>query len=329
MRNLIFIISLIISFASVAFAQPREQRSVLFHWENDSLASIAGESTDENYTNGLRLDIGSPGEHRWADHVESLYCGAFHLCGGKAKRTQVVSYGFTHQFYTPARIQIAAPQPRDRPWAGLMYLSATLQLNDGGNKQHAFEGKLGILGQGAGAQYVQSRWHQFIGYDVEPLGWHNQLKNEPLVNLLYTYNRRIPIGENDHADAILSPGFALGTLTTYSTLGATFRLGHHLSGFPVKPIAEREIDRPRLEFYVMGGADARYVLNNATLDGGFFHNGPSVDRKNFVRDLRLGWSVRYGSFRLTYNLVMRSPEFVSRRDVNQNFHSLGVGWEPR
>jgi hypothetical protein len=166
---------------------------------------------------------------------------------------------------------------------------------------------------------------------VEPLGWHNQLKNEPLVNLHYTYNRRFAAGAGDHLDAIVSPGLALGTLTTFPSLGATVRLGHNLTGFPVKPIGAAFVSsaRPRTEFYVMGGADARYVLNNATLDGGFFNEGPSVDRINFVRDFRIGWSARYESFRLTYNLVIRSPEFESRRDVHQNFHSLGIGWEPR
>lgn len=327
MRKLI----LMVLFAGVALGQDRQQRSVLFHWENDSLGSIAGQSTDENYTNGLRLDIGSPGEHAWARHLESLYCGAFGLCGEKDRRLPLVSYGFTHQFYTPARIQLSAPQPRDRQWAGVMYLSGTLELNDGELKQHVFEGRIGILGQGAGAQYLQSRWHQFIGYPVQPAGWHNQLKNEPLINVQYTYNRRFAFDSNQHADAIVSPGVTLGTLTTYPSLGATVRIGHQISGFPVKPIgvAAHATERPSLEFYLMGGADGRFVVNNATLDGGFFNDGPKVDRKSFVRDLRVGWSIRYESLRITYNLVMRSPEFSTRRNVNQNFHSLGIGWEPR
>jgi lipid A 3-O-deacylase len=171
MRKLALVTAFALAFADVAFSQGRSQRSVLFHWENDSLGSIAGEATDENYTNGLRLDIGSPGPHRWADGIESLYRRTFGVCSGEDRCKQVVSYGFTHQFYTPRRIQDPRPQPRERPWAGLMYLSATLRLNDGENQQHVLEGQLGILGQGAGAQYLQSRWHQAISYPVEPLAW--------------------------------------------------------------------------------------------------------------------------------------------------------------
>jgi hypothetical protein len=318
---------LILAFAGTALAQTRQPRSFLFRWENDSFGFLTGESTDENYTNGLRFDLGSPGEHAWAKHVEKLYC-LTSLCGDEAGRTRVVSYGFTHQFYTPARIDIVSRRP-DRPWAGVMFASATLRLNDGTNTQHLLEGQLGILGQAAGAHYLQSRWHQFIGYDVQPIGWPKQLRNEPIVNFLYNYNRRFPVGSGDHADVIVTPGFALGTLTTYPALGATVRIGHNITGFPVTPIQEvaQFAARPKVEMYALAGADVRYVINNATLDGGFFRDGPSVHRDNLVHDLRMGGSMRYRSFRLTYTIVKRSSEFTERRS-EQTFHSVAIGYEP-
>jgi hypothetical protein len=318
---------LILAFAGTALAQIPERRSVLFRWENDSFGFLTGNSTDENYTNGLRFDVGSPGEHAWARRVEELYCRTS-LCGDAAGRTRVVSYGFTHQFYTPARIDIVSRRI-DRPWAGVMFASATLRLNDGPNTQHLIEGQLGILGQAAGAHYLQSRWHQLIGYDVQPVGWPKQLRNEPIVNVLYGYNRRFPVGSNDHADIIVSPGLALGTLTSYPAMGATVRFGHNVVGFPVNPIEKTAfaVARPSFEIYALAGADARYVLNNATLDGGFFRDGPSVNRTNFVHDLRMGGSMRIHSFRFTYTIVKRSAEFTERRSA-QTFHSFAFGFEP-
>jgi len=318
---------LALCFAGTAVAQTREPRSVLLRWENDSFGFLTGQSSDENYTNGLRLDVGSPGEHRWAQAVENLYCRT-PLCDDDSERTRIVSYAFTHQFYTPQRIEIISRRP-DRPWAGLMFASATLKLNEGRNTQHLFEGQLGILGQAAGAHYIQSRWHQLIGYDVEPVGWTRQLRNEPIANVVYAYNRRIPVGSSNRADVILTPGFSLGTLTTYPAMGATVRIGRNLEGFPIGPIEKTATygPRPKVEVYALAGADARYVLNNATLDGGFFRDGPSVDRKNLVHDLKVGGSLRIQSLRLSYTIVQRSPEFTVRPD-SQVFHSFALGFEP-
>jgi len=300
----------------------------MFRWENDSVGFLTGESSDENYTNGLRFDVGSSGDPRWAQGLERLYCPTS-LCGDPAHRKRVASCGFSHQFYTPIRIEVISRHP-DRPWAGVMYGSATLHLNDGENTQHVLEGQVGILGQAAGAHYIQSRWHQFIGYDHQPVGWTRQLRNEPILNTLYTYHRRILLLE-DRADVIASPGFAFGTLTTYPAIGATLRAGHNVRGFGIGPINAFALDataRPKLKAYALIGADARYVLNNATLDGGFFRDGPSVTRKPFVRDYRVGASMRYRSLRLSYTVVNRTPEFTERRD-SQTFHSFAIGYEPK
>ncbi|HEX6639594.1 MAG TPA: lipid A deacylase LpxR family protein [Thermoanaerobaculia bacterium] len=212
------------------------------------------------------------------------------------------------------------------------------------NHQHALEGQLGILGQGAGAQYVQSKWHQLISSPNDPAGWHHQLKNEPIVNVAYGYSRRFHGKRIPYADAIVNPGFSLGTLTTYPSLGGTVRVGWHPTGFPTPilpqaivgldsqrqriQVAPREF---RTEFYLMAGADARYVLHNSTLDGGFLRDGPSVDRTPFVRDVRLGFSGRLDSFRISYNYVMRGAEFTPPplRDGKHNYHSLAIAWEPR
>lgn len=320
----------------IAASAAAEQRPVIFYWENDSFRSAWGGGTDNDYTNGLRLMVGGAKQRKWSNAVETFHCTRLKLCRTMPTIDRSISYGFTHQFYTPRRITVARPQPLDRPWAGYMYASAMLQLTDGENEQHVFEGQLGILGQGAGAQYVQTRWHQFIGSPNDPAGWHNQVKNEPVANLLYTYNYLHRIGKGNHADVMVSPGFMLGTLQTYPAVGATVRLGRNISGFSFLqlPAARGNDDgepRPRWEGYFMGGADARYVVHNATLDGGFFNNdGPSVDREPLVHDLRAGFSVRRDSLRLSYNFVTRGREFATPPGgpSTHRFHSLALSWEP-
>jgi lipid A 3-O-deacylase len=332
MRQLVLAL---VVFACTSSAIPA-QRSVLFYWENDSFGSPLGRATDTDYTNGLRVVIGTAVEPRWGPMIRKL---CERVDDGCAKLASTSAYGFTHQFYTPQRITFARPQPRDRPWAGTMYLSAHMTLSDE-NHQHSLEGELGILGQGAGAQYVQSKWHQLISSPNDPAGWHHQLKNEPIVNVVYGYSRRFHSERVPYADAIVNPGFSLGTLTTYPSLGGTVRAGWHPSGFPTpilphgifgeEPVTQRR-SAFRTELYLMAGADVRYVLHNSTLDGGFLRDGPSVQRTPLVRDLRLGFSGRLDSFRVTYNYVMRGEEFTPPplRDGKHNYHSLAIAWEPR
>lgn len=336
MRSILLALALL---ATPLFAQPRP---VLFYWENDSIGSPLGRASDDDYTNGLRLAVGTNGEPLWAYKVRGFCERVQTGCGSFVSNS---AYGFTHQFYTPRNIVRVAAQPRDRPWAGYMYLSASLQLSDE-NRQHAIEGQLGILGQGAGAQYVQTKWHQLIGASTDPAGWRNQLKNEPVANLLYSYSRRIHSDHVKWADAIVTPGFMLGTLATYPSLSGTVRAGWHPVGFPIPILPERvappdgKVSRDtsaqatrdfRTELYAMAGADVRYIVHNSTLDGGFFRDGPSVDRTPLVHDFRLGFSGRLDSFRISYNYVMRSKEFTPPpgRDGNHNYHSLAIGWEPR
>lgn len=160
------------------------------------------------------------------------------------------------------------------------------------------------------------------------------------------YTRRDPA----IVDAFVNPGFAVGALVTYPSLGGTVRAGWHPSGFPTLPIQPQAVPMEaaldgaalpptvavpsspfRTELYVMAGADVRYVLHNSTLDGGFFRDGPSVDRTPLVHDLRLGFSGRVDTFRVTYSYVKRSNEFAPPpgRDGKHNFHSLAISWDPR
>lgn len=74
------------------------------------------------------------------------------------------------------------------------------------------------------------------------------------------------------------------------------------------------------------------MLHNATLDGGTFRDGPSVDRERFVYDRRIGVSGRLHNFRLTYTLVRRAQEFTpppGAKGGAHNYNVLFLAWEPQ
>jgi hypothetical protein len=333
------IVMLFIMLSVPAGAASLFKRPIQAYWEND--IGIVSESSDKYYTNGLRLNIGlndrdgaPPG---WATEFRTWYCDeekiGLNLCRRMNGGVESASVSLANVFYTPADITIARPQPLDRPWAGYMYAAGTVQITDGDGKreQHTIEAQLGILGPGAGGRTLQTWWHDVINDPDTPSGWHHQLRNEPVLNFIYTQSSRFG---GSSADVILSRGASVGTLMVYPMARVTARLGKNITGFPVMPIAAtaaRTGEREPFEAYLLVGAEGRYVLHNALLDGGFFNDGPSVKKTNFVHDTLAGASIRFHSFRLTYNFVRRSEEFTPppfRRHGRHAVNSLFIAYEP-
>jgi len=328
MRKLIIITTAF--FIAVSAAAQRPQT---LYWENDNFG--VGRKSDRFYTNGVRyVSMFSDGtiDWRWPKRLRDSIWRRF---GNGAQPVESVGIVFGQNFYTPQNITIAAPQPLDRPWAGVLYTGLTEVITDADRKlSHTFELQIGILGPGAGAQRTQRFVHNNLGFsNNDPRGWRNQLKNEPILELYYQQMRRYAIKE-EIFDFVPSAGVLLGSPQTNVSTGGTVRLGYHISGLPVGTIitAASGTSSEPLEAYVFIGGEARYVPFNATLDGGLFNDGPqAVGPKRFVTDFRRGASVRWHWARLTYTVVDRSKEFdvPAGAIATQRFGSIAFTIEPR
>lgn len=331
MRKLLATTTLLIALATVAQAASDWFNAETIYWENDNFG--IGRKTDRFYTNGVRLSLLLSDDHtpRQASEFRRWFCG--HGWCGTNQQIESASLLFGQNFYTPENITIAAPQPNDRPWAGWLYAGVGETISDVDQRtQHEFELQLGILGPGAGAGATQKFVHNRLHFsNNHPEGWPNQLKNEPTLNLMYCQSRRYG---NDTFDAVPEFGGMLGTVQTYTNAGATVRFGYHISGFPVALIPTSAAPQTlpyKWEVYVFAGGDGRWVPFNATLDGGFFRNGPKAnDPKRFVDDMRIGASGRYRWFRVTYSVVGRSKEFAVQPGhvARQRFGSYALTIEP-
>jgi hypothetical protein len=286
--------------------------------ENDALAAFSG--SDEFYTNGLRFawlrNSAVTQNPEWVDRFTNWWCSS-PLCPD-AVPDAGYGHAFGQNFYTPASITVVELIPDDRPYAGYLYYSWLVNVRSDTDEdpeltrpvQNLFELQLGLVGPEAGGEFVQREFHQLIG-DDEPLGWDNQLRNEPVLNLVYLWRKRIG---NRSFDVIPHWGGALGNAATYVNAGATVRIGWNLTGFPALVIAptvagvgrERET---RHELYGFVGADGRAVAHNIFLDGNTFTDSHSVDKEPWVYDLKAGISYRYKGWRFDYTFVRRSKEF--------------------
>ena len=124
-----------------------------------------------------------------------------------------------------------------------------------------------------------------------PMGWGNQLKNEPGVALFYERKwrrMRTPLPDMPLFEIDMTPhiGGSVGNVFTYGAVGATFRIGRDLGvdyGPPrIRPglAGSLHVDPPldRYAYYAFFGFEGRAVARDITLDGNTFARSHSVNR---------------------------------------------------
>ena len=109
-----------------------------------------------------------------------------------------------------------------------------------------------------------------------------------------------PDGAAQKADVIVHYGGSVGNLTSFANAGVEFRYGRGLPdnfGSAVALAIGENTAPSRLRFYTRRlpihgfiALDARYVLNDVTLDGNTWRNRVSVERKDFVADIGVGFA---------------------------------------
>ncbi|MGE0117908.1 MAG: lipid A deacylase LpxR family protein [Dongiaceae bacterium] len=306
--------------------------------ENDSLFF----DSDDHYTQGLRLGWLGPDVadgSGWNAPFDALadLLPVFGAAESERSRRYALSTG--QSFFTPSVISADPPDPTDRPYAGWLYLGASLlQDTDRRGLEH-LELQLGVVGPAALGEPVQSFWHAHIA-GAEPEGWDSQLENEPGLVLSYERKWRLALAGDGRAGVDLIPelGASLGNVFTYGEAGLLLRFGRNLEAdygpARIRPALSGTdyFNRDYLdgEFGLYGflGAQGRAVGRNIFLDGNSFRSGPSVDREPLVADLQAGLSLFWGGgARLDVSVVHRTEEFEGQRGADMiGVVSFAAGW---
>lgn len=329
----IVLLALLAVLAPAVGAQPRPPQGSEFQLfvENDMLAR-----TDRYYTNGIKFGGGAPFELLQLPATELLKRLA--PDGGRAIHLGLF---LGQNLYTPKSIKISQAQPLDRPWAAWLYLGGVAQRAKE-NRLDTVEIDLGLVGPSALGREIQAGWHRLIGAP-QPMGWHNQIGNEPAFLVSYLGKSKRPLGDMAGLDLELIPhgGATLGTVLTLARAGGLLRLGRHMTGFGPDTIEpggamlqnmRRDIESGRahgLEWYLFAGLDHRLVAHNIFLDGTVFRDGPSVRHRPHVYDLTAGLSLRIDAVRISVTRVRRSEEFftAASNGGRQTFDSVNLGIE--
>lgn len=195
--------------------------------ENDVFAG-----TDIHYTNSL--EIGAM-RHRvdldrlpfWGRALARKILESGSFCSGGCQVNEGWSIG--HTIYTPENLTVSRLIRNDRPYAAwLRYTSQFQVVNE--EHVHDFRGSLGLVGEAALGDEIQSGLHEIID-SAEPRGWDNQLDNEPVVQLTYRYRYRPfeAFADEDRTNRIFDvfphATGTLGNAFVYGGVGGTLRLG--------------------------------------------------------------------------------------------------------
>jgi hypothetical protein len=186
------------------------------YYENDFFTG-----KDRDYTQGI--------------YIEKVHPGISHFFLTKLlwrPRNSVLKYGLAieQDAYTPNYIDRTAIQYGDRPYAAALMAKTFITAIDPGRKQRITTIlSTGVIGPWAGGEQMQRTIHHWIHYTT-PVGWHNQLSNDLVLNYQLNYEKELLPAVNGVSLSSYSV-IRAGTLSDKLTTGFSLMAGHFNSAF--------------------------------------------------------------------------------------------------
>ena len=238
---------------------------------------------------------------------------------------------------TPNDICKTEYQPEDYHYAGALFITHTLfSYNE--EKKYNFQTEIlgGIRGPGTHAGGTQKTIHRWIGYQ-EPMGWDNQLKTIPLLNISFTVEKQV-YGLNNFLEVIGGAQAAAGTMLDAVTIYPLIRIGKmtpYFNGFFSHYASSHSSGKKvKTQFYFTAKPKISFVAHNALFQGRTA-NTPVITTKEPVAELQLnhvlpefefGIMIVHGNFSMGYTQTHSSPYVEGLYDHNVGNLSIYISW---
>lgn len=332
--------------AAAQAAYPPQETVHFGTFENDMFFHI-----DRYYTNGVQLSAKSALDQRGevARKLTRRAC-AWLGCEQDVLLTSQTSYG--QLMYTPPDITIRAPQPNQRPWAGLLYVEQAYSfLSPDVRTLTTLTAQVGVTGPASLSEQAQKLFHRVLDRPL-PQGWDNQTGAS--LGLMASVERRSALDalstELGHDVRLNTAGYwrvAAGNIMTYAAGGIAVVIGKDLPAVSPPPpgignkLSGQGFGPTRclatwLQCTAFGIVETRLMARNVFLDGRLLHDDPSVKRRNLVTDLMLGMrfdfpntrSEHHGPWFIQIKATRRTSEFRSSIPVPRHrFAAVTIGTE--
>ncbi|RZI82837.1 MAG: lipid A deacylase LpxR family protein [Rubrivivax sp.] len=325
--------------------EDRDDSAALQGWalvfENDLLGPSTAQ--DRWFTNGLQLATAFQAgrEPAWLKPVLPLgrWLAATPCQTPACGVALTASLG--QNIYTPSHIEVATPQPADRPWAGWLYGGIGLSVLQA-HRHQALALKLGPTGPASLAEGTQHFAHCCLSSsEKRPRGWQHQLR--PRLGVQFSY-----LSTHNHQGM-----GSWGWQTAWGgTLGnvRTMLVGAAALTWSIEPVApthpmdggldEGEFFTPDFSAQAMDGSwmsslrrtvfyghvQASAVAYNVFLEGRTYAGHSQITPVRGVATSTIGLSVPFGEqgrHKLNIAWKRRTPEFKVQGSDNRN---LSQSW---
>ena len=303
-------------------AEPQADPTSIWTLQDENSSITTSRVNDKYYVNGLKLGWTSP-----TDDVPGFLSRTGHSLFGDG--LQRLSIDVSQSIYTPTNTMLVPPDPKDRPYAGVLTIDATL-IQDTDTARTAFGLQAGLVGPDAEGEQVQNGFHDVIG-DGHTKGWASQIRDEPVGELLAQHVWRVPLGQvaGLETDALPSIEGGLGNLRVYGLTGSVFRIGQGLdSDFGASRMrpgltgSDAYTATRRFGWYFFAGVDGQAVVHDVTIDGNDFRNSATASRMPFVGEIEAGFAVLVAGMRISYTQVVQTEEVYGQHGGPHQFGSL-------
>ena len=281
---------------SPVYRDIQTDKSFRFSYENDFFSA-----SDRDYTQGVYIEIVHPRIKKFV--LSRILWQPF-------SNSQRFGVAIETDGYTPNRIDKPEIQYYDRPYASTMLLRTFNTGKKAGSDTRITNSlTLGVLGPWAAGKEIQESIHRWIGY-TKPLGWHNQVQNEPVLN--YQVNYEHGIAGNHKNWLLTSTALArAGTLSTKAAAGLAI-----MGGTFSDPYADVHPKSMKLNIYVYEHAMLNFVGYDATLQGGLINKtSPYVIANSHLKRLvfqnRFGLVINYRRIMMEYWQSFLTREFAT------------------
>ncbi len=237
---------------SVSYRNIPGDKYFRINYENDFFTA-----SDRDYTQGILIEKVCPDFSRFP---------LMKVLGHPKHSNLKYGLAIEHNAYTPNQINEYAIQYGDRPYAGVLLLKTFLiAANYARRQQFSVSFSTGLIGPGAGGELIQRTIHHWINY-TQPQGWHNQIRNDLVLN--YQVDGEKEIYQYGNHFSISSYGAVrLGTLSDKLSAGFTASMGDFKSSF-TQPVL---VKRP-FQWYIYCQLLGNAVGYDCTLQGGVLNH---------------------------------------------------------
>jgi len=278
---------------TASFRDIKSDRYFRINYDNDYFTA-----TDIYYTQGYQLELVTPWLRK--NPLNKLF---------PTLKNSDNRYGllFENLGYIPTKISVKEIQQGDRPYAATMALKS-FQVSTDTISHSRLSSSLvvGVIGPWAQGNEIQTGIHKWIG-DEPPMGWHNQIKNDLILDYEVAYEKQLLRLKNIVA-INLDTKLHLGTFNTNASLGVNGTIGLINS-----PFTSYKSNR-KFFVYAYNQSRVKAIGYDASLQGGLFNTSspytiPNNGIERFTIENNYGIIMQFKTLYFEYSRNDITPEF--------------------